>query len=144
MIYLLSLLIGICSIAGLAITLYIAAGAFHVHPLYVFCGRMMPRSFRMTEAALSALTTSPIGRYIMLLLAAFGMVYYGALLIAADQRTLTSIWVVRCLSLLAIGLSTFLAMRRVNKRPLPLVLVLNTINGFLAALVWNLPAIASA
>lgn len=140
MIGLLITMIALFAVGGLAICVYLTVLHFELQPFYRLIAK--PTSHRRISSANdAALLNHPNHRLLGVPNTVWGIAYYLFIMLPFALNSMPLLWAARFFAGVFLLLTIYFGLRipkRLNSRCF-LCMVINIINSFLAALLWNMP-----
>jgi uncharacterized membrane protein len=128
------------AITGLAISVYLTILHFQLQPLYRFIDKPNHRR-QISSASDAALLNSQKHRLFGIPNTVWGILYYLFILLPFALESISLLWAARFVAGVFLLLTIYFGLRiprKLNSRCF-LCMVINIINSFLAALLWNMP-----
>jgi uncharacterized membrane protein len=130
----------IFAIAGLSISVYLTILHFQLQPFYRYIAK--PNRRRQISSTNDAtLLNSPKHRLLGIPNTVWGILYYLFILLPFALESISLLWAARFFAGVFLLLTIYFGLRiprKLNSRCF-LCMVINIINSFLAALLWNMP-----
>jgi hypothetical protein len=140
MIGLLITMIALFAVAGLAISVYLTVLHFRIQPFYRYIATSSSHR-RISAASDAALLNHPNHRLLGIPNTLWGIAYYLFIMLPFALDSMSLLWAARFFAGVFLLLTIYFGLRvprKLNSRCF-LCMVINIINSFLAALLWNMP-----
>jgi uncharacterized membrane protein len=133
-------MIALFAIGGLAISVYLTVLHFQIQPFYRYIAKTTTHR-RISSASDAALLNHPQHRLLGIPNTLWGIAYYLFIMLPFALNSMPLLWAARFFAGVFLLLTIYFGLRipkKLNSRCF-LCMVINIINSFLAALLWNMP-----